>query len=192
MNNLLTSPIGIDATIQKIQVDLYEQLGLVWSGDIDGYGRVEKNPVNTGEEIPTYYQTSKIVIPEWYDSSIKDYKEVYYDDTKSCVFCFLKGDLDTTVDSVVYTSRVKTVFMVDLSKIYPNDTERVSEKAHRDAVEILRNWDFQKYTITGIENRIEIIFREYTTDKIKFNDMHPLHCFAITMDLEYYLTDKCL
>lgn len=192
MNNLLTTPIGIDATIQSIQADLYEQLSLVWNGDIDGYGRVEKNPVNTGEKIPTYYQTSKIVIPEWYDSTIGDYQEVYYDDNKSCVFCFLKGDLDKTNDSIVFNSNVKVVFMVDLSKIYPSESERVSEKAHRDVVEILRNWGYNKFTITGIENRIDIIFREYTTDKIKFNDMHPLHSFAVTIDLQYYLTDKCI
>lgn len=192
MNNILTDPIGIDQSIQAIQVDLYEQLGLIWSGDIEGYGRVEKTPNNTGEQVPTYYQTSKIVIPEWYNAIKKDYEDVYYDDSKSCVFCFIKTDYDTTKDSIVYVSKVKAVFMVDLSKIYPNETERTSERAHRDTIEILRNWNYNKYTITGIEIRIEIIFREYVTDKILFNDMHPLHCFAVTMDLEYFLTDKCL
>lgn len=192
MNNLLATPIGIDETIQSIQVDLYNQLALVWSGDIDGYGRVEKNPENVGTEIPSYYQTSKIVIPEWYNALKKDYEEVYYNDNKSCVFCFLTADTDDTTDSIVYNTKVKVVFMVDLSKIYPSDTERLTSKAHRDAVEILRNWSFNKFEIKGIERRIEIIFREYTTDKIKFNDMHPLHCFAVKIDLHYYLTDKCI
>ena len=192
MNNLLATPIGIDETIQSIQVDLYNQLALVWNGDIEGYGRVEKNPENVGTEIPSYYQTSKIVIPEWYNSLKKDYEEVYYNDNKSCVFCFLTADTDDTTDSIVYNSKVKVVFMVDLSKIYPSDTERLTSKAHRDAIEILRNWSFNKFEIKGIERRIEIIFREYTTDKIKFNDMHPLHCFAVKIDLQYYLTDKCI
>lgn len=192
MNNVLSNPLGLDEAIQSIQVDLYNQIGCIWNGDIQGYGRVEKTPNNTGENVPTYYQTSKIVIPEWYNSEKKDYEDVYYDDSKSCVFCFLKGDLDTTIDSLVYTSKVKVVFMVDLTKIYPNETERTSEKSHRDAVEILRNYDYQKYNIRGIESRIEIIFREYVTDKIKFNDMHPYHCFAILLDLEYFLTDKCV
>jgi hypothetical protein len=192
MNNLLATPIGIDETIQSIQVDLYNQLALVWNGDIEGYGRVEKNPENVGTEIPSYYQTSKIVIPEWYNSLKKDYEEVYYNDNKSCVFCFLTADTDDTTDSIVYNSKVKVVFMVDLSKIYPSDTERLTSKAHRDAVEILRNWSFNKFEVKGIERRIEIIFREYTTDKIKFNDMHPLHCFAVKIDLQYYLTDKCI
>lgn len=191
MNNVLTTPYGIDETIQSFQIDLYREIGNVWSGDIDGYGRVEKNPVNTGEETPEYYQTSKIVIPEWYNSVRKDYEEVYYNDDKSCVFCFLKGDNDTTEDGVLFNSKVKCVFMVNLKKIYPNDTERLTSKAHRDAMEVFRRFGFNKFTITGIEQRIEIIFREYSNVNIKFNDMHPLHCFAITMDLQYYLTDKC-
>lgn len=191
MNNLLDKAIGIDATIQGVQVDLYEQLAEIWSGDIDGYGRVDKNPVNTGEEIPTYYQTSKIVIPEWYNSLKKDYEEVYYNDSKSCVFCFLIGDEDTTNDSMLFKAKVKAVFMVNLEKIYPKETDRATSKAHRDAMEIMRNYSFNRYDIESIEKRIEIIFREYTTEKIRFNDMHPLHCFAITLDLEYYLTDKC-
>jgi hypothetical protein len=192
MNNLLATPIGIDETIQSFQIDLYRELALVWGGDIDGYGKVEKNPENVGTEIPSYYQTSKIVIPEWYNAIEKDYEEVYYNDNKSCVFCFLTADTDDTTDSIVYNTKVKVVFMVDLNKIYPSDTERLTSKAHRDAIEILRNWSFNKFEIKGIERRIEIIFREYTTDKIKFNDMHPLHCFAVKIDLQYYLTDKCI
>lgn len=195
MNNVLATPIGIDETIQSFQIDLYRELGKIWGTDIDsieGYGRVEKNPVNTGDEVPAYYQTSKIVIPEWYNSIKGDYEEVYYNDKKKCVFCFLKSDTDSTKDSIVFESKVKGVFMVDLSKIYPNDTERLTSKAHRDVMEIFRNFSFNKFVITGIEQRIDIIFREYTTTNIKFNDMHPLHCFAVTMNLQYYLTDKCL
>ena len=191
MNNLIKTPIGLDDAIATIQRDLYEQLCEVWQGDLEGYGRVYKNPVNTGESVPDYYQTSKIVTPSWYNANLGDYQDTYYDDNKSAVFCFLTEENDSTQDSVVYTTGVKIAFMVDLSKIYPNEAERQDSKAHRDVVEILRNYDFQKYNITGIERRIDYVFREYLTSSIRFNDMHPLHCFAVKMDLEYFLTDKC-
>lgn len=191
MNNLLTTPIGVDFTIQSFQVDLYRELAKVWSGDIDGYGRVEKVPVNKGDGVPDYYKASKIITPEWFNSVTRNYEEVFYNDKKSCVFCFIKDDIDRTEDEQHFTTKSKCVFMVDLSKIYPNDTERVTSKAHRDAMEIFRNFGFNKFEIKSIEQRIETIFFEYSTTNIKFNDMHPLHCFAITMDLEYFLTDKC-
>jgi len=191
MNNLLSNPVGLDSTIDKIQKDLYEQLCSVWEGEIEGYGRVYKNPVNTGESIPDYYQTSKIVTPAWYNSKLDDYEDTYYDDNKAAVFCFLTQENDSTEDSVVYTSSVKIAFMVDLSKIYPTGKDRQDSRAQRDVAEILRNYNFEKYNITGLERRIDFVFREYLTSSIRFNDMHPLHCFAIKIDLEYFLTDKC-
>jgi hypothetical protein len=191
MNNLLSTPVGLDATIYKIQKDLYEQLSLVWKGEIEGYGRVYKNPVNTGETIPDYYQTSKIVTPAWYNAKLDDYEDTYYDDNKAAVFCFLTQENDSTEDSIVYTSSIKIAFMVDLSKIYPTSAERQDSRAQRDVAEILRSYNFEQYRITGLERRIDFVFREYLTSNIRFNDMHPLHCFAMKIDLEYFLTDKC-
>ena len=191
MNNLLTDINGIDQTIQPIQVDLYRELASVWSGSIEGYGRVYKNIENSTDDIPKYYKSSKIFIPEWYNASKKDYEDVFYDDTKSCQFCFLVGDVDKTGDSIVYNTKAKVVFMIDLDKIYPGETERLDSKAHRDAMEILRNFGFNKYVITGIEKGIDFVFTGYTTLNVRFNDMHPLHCFAVNIDLQYFLTDKC-
>jgi len=191
MNNLLSKPVGLDETIAVIQKDLYRELSLVWQGQIEGYGRVYKNPVNTGESVPDYYQTSKIVTPAWYNAKLDDYEDTYYDDNSAAVFCFLTQENDSTQDSQVYTSEVKIAFMVDLSKIYPTSSERQDSRAQRDVAEILRNYNFEKYNITGIERRVDFVFREYLTSSIRFNDMHPLHCFAMKIDLEYFLTDKC-
>jgi|TARA_R100000541_G_scaffold53092_1_gene60976 hypothetical protein len=191
MNNLLNTAVGIDKTILDIQTDLYNQLSDVWAGEIDGYGRVYKNPTNTGEDIPDYYRTSKIVTPSWYNAKLQDYEDTFFDDNKAGVFCFLTQENDDTQDSIVYTSDVKIAFMVDLSKIYPTLDERQDSRAQRDVVEILRNFSFERYEITGVERRIDFVFREYTTSAIRFDDMHPLHCFAVKIKLEYFLTDKC-
>jgi len=191
MNNIRTELYGIDATIQSIQIDLYEQLSDVWSGDVEGYGRVYKNLENSPDDIPKYYKSSKIFIPEWYNASTKDYEDLYYDDSKSGIFCFIVGDTDTTEDSIMYTTRTKCVFMVDLSKIYPSGVGRLDSKAHRDAIEVLRNFSFNKYQIQGIDKGIDFVFSGFTTNNIRFEDMHPQHCFSVSLDLEYYLTDKC-
>lgn len=191
MNNLLTSTVGFDAAIKKIQIDVYDALAEVWEGDIEGYGRVYKNPVNTGESIPNYYQTSKIVTPSWYNATEQDYQDTFYDDNKAAVFCFLTKENDKTDDSIVYSADVKLAFMVDLSKIYPSFEERQDSRAQKDVIEILRNNNFERFEINGIERRIDFVFREYLTSSIRFDDMHPLHCFAVLLQVNYYLTDKC-
>lgn len=192
VNNILSSPVGIDDTIQAFQNDLYTELSSVWSGDIAGYGKIYKNRHSTREAIPEWYRSSKIYIPEWYNATKDDYESVYYDDNYGAVFCFLISDRDTTNDSIVYNSTVKIVFMVDLNKIYPSDSERVDEKAHRDVIEICRNFSYSNFQINGIQRGIETIFNGYTTTDIKFDDTHPLHSFAVVVDLQYTLTDKCL
>lgn len=191
MNNLLENPVGLDKTIQDIQIDIYNQMPSFWCGNIEGYGRVEKTPVNDGKTVPEYYHTSKIVIPEWYNSYLKDYQEVYYDDKNASMFCFLVSDADNAIDERTFTTKAKVVFMVDLSKIYPNNGSRAVSMAQSDAMQVLRNYNYERFEIEGIERRIDIIFREYKTSNIQFNDMHPLHCFAVLIDLTYYLEDKC-
>ena len=192
MNNLKNELFGIDAAIQGIQIDLFAQLSIVWSGDISGYGRVYKNIENSTDKIPKYYKSSKIFIPEWYNALKKDYEDLYYDDNNSAVFCFIVGDADTTEDSIVYTTKAKCVFMVDLSKIYAGEAERLDAKAHRDAMEVFRNFGFNKFNVTGITKGIDFVFTGFTTLNMRFEDMHPQHCFCVNMDLQYYLTDKCL
>jgi hypothetical protein len=80
--------------------------------------------------------------------------------------------------------------MTNLNLIYPSSSERVDSKAQKDAIEILRdiNGDLE---ITSIERGSENIFTGYTAFGTSFDDMHPLHMFAINFNLNYYLTDKC-
>lgn len=191
MNNLLNSPIGLDAIIQDFQTDLYTELGTTWSGDISGYGKVYKNRHSTRENIPEWYRSSRIYKPEWWNASKSDYENVYYDDNYGATFCFLVGDRHTTDDSVVYRVPIKIVCMVDLNKIYPDLTERADALAHKDVIEICRNYSFRDFKVSGIQTGIETIFAEYTTTDIKFDDTHPLHCFAVIAEMEYLLTDKC-
>jgi hypothetical protein len=190
MNNILTSAEGLSSAIQSIQQELYNALPNFWSGDIEGFGKVYKNIQNSSDNVPKYYKTSKIFVPEVYNSSTSNYEDVFYDDNKSCVFCFLIDDKDTTDDRMLFTSKVKIVFMVDLSKIYPTETERQDGKAQKDVVEILRDINGD-YEINEVQRGIDNVFNEYTTSEIKFNDIQPLHAFSINIDLNYYLTDKC-
>tara|TARA_R110000782_G_scaffold54_1_gene154 strand:+ start:367 stop:942 length:576 start_codon:yes stop_codon:yes gene_type:complete len=190
MNNTLTSAEGLSSAIQSIQEELYTALPSFWEGDIEGFGKVYKNVQNSSDDIPKFYKSSKIFVPEVYNSSKGNYEDVFYNNSKSCVFCFLIDDKDSTEDGVLFTSKVKVVFMVNLSLIYPNDTERQDGKAQKDIVDILREINGD-YEINEVQRGIDNIFNQYTTSGVKFDDIHPLHSFAVNIDLNYYLTDKC-
>ena len=166
-----------------------KQLSNDWSGIINAYGRVYKNidhDANQGLVISREY------IPEWYSGSVKDYEDVFYDDDGSATICFIVSDDDSTEDSIVYNTQVKVVFMVDLKKIFNTEVDRNDAQAHADAVEALRNIATAQYSITGITKGIDNVFNGFDVSKIGFNDLQPLHCFSVNLNLQYYLTDKCL
>ena len=64
MNNTLTSAEGLSSAIQSIQEELYTALPNLWEGDIEGFGKVYKNVQNSSDDIPKFYKSSKIFVPE--------------------------------------------------------------------------------------------------------------------------------
>ena len=190
-NNFLNEPYGIDVSMQDVQTDLYDNLATIWQGDIEGYGRVYKNPVNTGVDTPEAYATSKIITPEWFNAEKQDYESVFFDDNKACVFCFIVDENDDSDDEYVFSTRVKVVFMADLDKIYPSIAQRQDAKLQVQAVQALRDISYQRFEVLGIERRIESIFREFSTKEIKFDNMDKRHVFAVNIKLNYTINDKC-
>ena len=185
MNNLREQITGIDVPIQEIQISLYNYLLERWAGTITGYGRVYKNRTSDGS-----------VIPEWFDSNIGTsggYKSVYYDDSTGSNFCFLVGDNDSTNDGFVFTSNVKCVFAVNLDSLLSSSSnERLDSVVQRDAVEFLRDSDYNTFKITGIQRTIENVYSGYSIENIQASgNIEPLHVFSVNFDLQYYLTDKC-
>lgn len=179
MNFTRTSTIGIDTVVQSIQTDIYDKFVVAWGGSIDGYGRVYKNINADGDVKPELYVGKG------------EYKQVYHNDKMNATFFFVDGDLHTTEDEFLFITESKFVFMVNLEKAFNGDTDRSDEKAHRDALEILRDVAHERFTITGVEKGIKRVLNDFDTENIKFQDIHPYHCFSINVTLSYYLTDKC-
>lgn len=191
MNNLLNETYGIDEPLQEIQIDLYKELSNIWQGEIEGYGKISRNPLNKGNKQPEAYATSKLIIPEWFNAEKQDYEEVYYNNDKSCVFFFMQSSEDDTEDDYVFSNTSKVVFMVDLDRIYPNKAQRLDSKIQEEAVQVLRSIAYRKYKILGIERRIESIFQEFSTSNIRQDNMDKNHVFAVRLQLNYTITDKC-
>jgi hypothetical protein len=169
------SDIGVDSVINDIQEELYDKITSLWSGTIDGYGRLYKNK-RDGSYIPEYYHSKN------------DYKPIYYNDKVDGQFFFLVDDTSDTEDSVVFTVKCKCVFSVNIVNVLGSG--RNDQEAHRDVVEVLRDIN-GNYDIKGIETTVEDVFRGYNTESIKHSNINPKHTFSVNLDLNYYLTNKC-
>lgn len=192
MNNLLENAYGIDKVIKDIQSDLYSELSSVWSGKIEGYGRVYKNRVEIEENLSaTRIDPGRVYLPEWYNSKKKGYEDIYFNDNSACTFCFLTNDNESTSDEFVYQNTTKIVFCVNLEKIHPTIKERSDALAVQDVIQILREISDQRFQITGVQKGLTSIFNGYTVEDIKFDNMQPNTAFAVTVDLQYLLKPKC-
>lgn len=181
MNNVLTSPLGIDKEIQQLQIDLYDFLISRWVDNLGAYGRVYKNK---DENDDTVY-------PQYYKGKDEYKKDVYHNDDVSGTFFFIDADESTTEDGFVYVSVVKCVFMVDLKKILPNSVDRADQEAQRDVIEILRELSPGKFSIVEVQKGISNIFSGFNQVKIKDLDIQPYHCFSVNIKLSYNINDKC-
>lgn len=177
MNYLVQEAVGIDAQISKVQQEIYDGISYKWKFNIDGFGRVYKNPKNNN------------LIPEAYIGN-NEYVDVFLNDNINGHFFFLASDTHETSDEIVFTTDVKIVFILNLEKIYGN-TGRSDALAHKDAVEVVRKTGKGRYQIKELQTGISNIFSGFSTESIKLDDMHPFHCFSINVEFYYYLTDSC-
>jgi len=184
MNNTVTDAYGIDAVIKKVQEPLYSSVIERWSLtggkslSINGYGRVYRNMSSSGKKPEAYLGNG-------------EYADVFYDDNADANFFFLVSDRASTDDEVVFSTDVKVVFCMNLEKCLLGE-DRMDGLAHRDAMDFLRNNPYSgKFVITGYETGLENIFSGYSISGIEKDNLQPYHCFAVLIDLNYSLTDKC-
>lgn len=178
MNNTLTQTFNIDTDIQFIQTSLYDGLTNAWNTeDLEAYGRVYR------------YEYDNKVVPHVLVSGTNDYKATLYNDKSS--FFFIDDTNHKTEDEFEYKTGLKIVFMLNLDDVKVSD-ERLDASVKRDVISILRDIS-SAFKIEGYESTIEEVFRGFDISNIKENrnDSHPLHVFAITGELKYFINDKC-
>lgn len=172
------SAIGLDAAVQRLQKRLYSDLDARWNGTLDGYGRAYRN-----------IKKDDTFIFEWWNSTKKDYEDVYYNDSSAnAVFFFVNNGTSTTDDRMAYVQPMKLIVMCNLKSIIDSD-ERMDQQAHRDVVEFLRSNSV--VVVDELDDNMETIFNNVSTDNIKLLDIQPNHCFSVNISVTYYLTDKC-
>jgi hypothetical protein len=167
-----TDPKGIDAYIQRLQVDLYGRLAGLWPADTvhESYGRCQRNFVNGLYHAEVYEGT--------------DYKDVLWDDRAGVVSFF--GVNPFVTNGTGRIAQVHLIVFCDLKKLKPAAGARADEEVRIDYMNIIGKalYGFHyKKTVCGMAN----ILKEYSgsLEKMKSIDSQPLHAFRIETLLHY-------
>lgn len=178
MNYLKPSTKGLDTPVQAYQVYLYGALKTLWSvsdNDLDLYGRAYRLQETDGYAPNVYVGT-------------KEYKEVYFDDTKSATGFFL---VDETVKYTSGTASVgvSLILSVNMQKLHPGLDMGADEAIHNEVQKLCHGHLRNGFEMTGFVSGIDNVFKEFSgwrkKDGIKNRDMYPLHCFRINFNLLY-------
>ncbi len=167
-NNLIPSPIGLQAIVNKLQVALYEPLKATWNNaQLDGY------PICYSKE-----KDGKRTI-EHFTSGV-DYKNLIYAEENKFWFTIEQKPSQVSGTINEYQSQLALYFTVNLAEIKPNiTTHRADLEARADVLEILEKQGSVVrivQTITEIDN----VYKGYSYNK--GDDLHPYHCFKIILN----------
>lgn len=168
--------IGIDNKIQKMQDALFLHLGF---DNVDFYGRALK----------VLNKDGKSYVPEVHISN-KERKEVYYDDIKAKggnIF-FIDDDNHSTKNGVLFTAKVKIVFMLNLNEIFGATPYRADSEVQETVLKLVNK--LRIMTVTGIEKGLPNVLRDFDIERIKKNDLQPFHTFAVVGEINYLFNCK--
>lgn len=191
MLSVKTNPVGIDYYIQRLQKKLHTLLisvdywNLADATKYESYGRVYRNKTDNGYTAEVYLGSAT--------SGGKEYKEVYWNDTLTAISFFgisgsdVSGEGNNEVDvHFVMFANLSTLALTD--KDGNTITHRSDEELRKMITNIIGK-SMLGFNYVSTETGIENVLKEYTgsrrDDRLKFVDMHPVHCFRINLKLIY-------
>lgn len=180
-----TNPKGIDWYIAKLQRQIHNRLIATdtWnlaSDQYRAYGRCYRNKTDDG------------YVAENYEAN-GEYREVYWDDSISALSFFgVSGSVN--LEGPQAQASVHLVFFVNLAKVAPGITHRADEEVRRQVIEAI-GASAHGFQPEGVELWLENVLREYPgsrrDNRLKFIDMHPIHCFRINFNLIFNPLKTC-
>ncbi len=170
------SPVGIDVSIDKIQLELFNHLTNISSWiDYESYPRAYKNPMEENK-IP------EVAINE------KDYQEVLFDDKFRVTSFFLTEDNASANTDGVFNQRVSIIFQAVLSDLYPLiTTHRADAEMLSDIMSAFENTNYNAINIiTGVDNVYsDLDLRNRLKEHINLTDMSQFHVLRIDFEVQY-------
>lgn len=169
------SPVGIDTSIDAIQVELFNHLTNTASWiDYESYPRAYKNPMD-GNTIP------EVAVDE------HEYREVLFDDNFRVTSFFLTED-NASSNGDVFAQRVSIIFQAVLSDLYPLiTTHRADAEMLSDVMAAFENTNYKALNIiTGVDNVYsDLDLRNRLKEHINLTDMSQFHVLRIDFEVQY-------
>lgn len=170
------SPVGIDTSIDRLQVELFNHLTTValWE-DYESYPRAYKNPMEENK------------IPEVAISDT-EYKEVLFDDNFRATSFFLTEDNATSNSDRVFTQRVSIIFQGILTELYPLITSHRADAEMLD--DVMKAFENTNYAVTNIIAGVDNVYsdldlRNKLKDHINLTDMSQFNVLRIDFEVQY-------
>lgn len=176
----ITNPIGIDATIQAIQIKLGQ---LAWMEK--SFGRAWS--------IPRIRDKKKILEPMLYQGSKEYYPAMPNDNLKAYCFWRVTGPRNAenfspnlnTGGSYIFSDPVDLIVWCDLERIDAATDYIYKETLIREVLNVL-NTHADAYVSRVWDDKVEDIFRGYSLEDVKRDLlMFPFTGFRIEMNLKY-------
>jgi hypothetical protein len=178
MNFLKLQTSGLDTPVQQYQSYLYaalkKQWGIANDTDLDLYGRVYKQQDADGFT-PMAYMGGK------------EYREVYFNDTRKATGFFLIGETIKYLDGSA-SADAALIICCSMQKLHPSLDMGADEVIHGEVQKLCHPLKYG-FELTGFMTGIDNVFKEFSgwrkKDSIKNRDYYPLHCFRINFNLLY-------
>lgn len=173
----LTNPEGLNGMVQRLQVELYNQLQKRWSGlsiKWNSYGRCQRNLKN-GQYVAEVFKAG----------SQGEYIDPLTDDRVDIVSFF--GMAPMVQDRTRQIARVHLLVFCNLRRLSPSSAFRADEEVRQQFISVIGRCLYGFHldsTETGIDN----VLKEYrgSVQALKANaDMQPWHCFRLNFSLAY-------
>jgi hypothetical protein len=191
MLSVKTNPVGIDWHIQQLQTKLHNMLigvdhwNLADATRYEAYGRCDRNKTDDGY-IAEVYTTGN------------DYKEVYWNDDLTAISFFgLSNNVKAGINN---EADVHLVMFANLKKLALKDragnviTHRADEELRQMVQKIIGKHSFG-FNYVSTDLWIENVLKEYPgsrrDNRLKYVDMHPIHCFRMNFKLIYNPNKIC-
>jgi hypothetical protein len=179
---LRNNPVGIDCAINFMQDMLWDSLNPLWG---DPLGSVD------WESVPRVYKTRHLdengtvfYKPE-YMSGTKEYNlETLFNDKVDVTSFFLKDD-QVSFDNGDNQTDVSLIFSCDITKLYPNETQKPDELMHNDIIKKVLTVGGDSWELNSMFTGVEDVYREFKKDDLNWSSTSHRHLVRFDFTVHY-------
>ncbi len=178
-----TDPVGLDLRIDQFQSSQFTALGFD-ADDYQSYPRVYVNEIELKSGKRGH-------IPEYFTSVGNDYEDVMFNDNFN-LSSFFYQHTRTGHEKQTGTVRVSQIIQAKLDQLFPSAPHRFDEELKEMFEKFAINFRaHDQFKLVDTFTTIEEVYRDFITEQIKYDDMHPFYVVRLEYLVRYNPSEKC-